>query len=122
MQQMFSTDPVVAVWWGTEPECVSAVSRLERERALEPAAVETALERLDALKSAWHEIEPAPAVRALARRLLRVHPLSAADSLQLAACIVGSTQGASDLDLVTFDRQLQTAARREGIGIVELPS
>ena len=37
------------------------------------------------LSSGWHEVVPSSRVRSAAERLLRVHPLRAADSLQLAA-------------------------------------
>ncbi len=118
-------DPAMCVWWGTELECVSALARLEREDALAQASMTAALERLESLAAAWNEVQPVAAVRGAARRLLRVHPLRAADALQLAAAVVAAEGVPASLDLVTLDERLAVAARREGFGVhdsVERPS
>lgn len=114
MQAIAGEDPVMCVWWGTEIECVSALARLEREDALAETAMIAALERLDLLAEAWNEVQPVAAVRGVARRLLRVHPLRAADALQLAAAVVAAEGVPASLDLVTLDERLAAAARREG--------
>ena len=106
------------VWWGTPVECVSAVSRREREGALSLADATTALERLRALSDSWYEVLPSDAVRNTAQRLLRVHPLRAADSLQLAAALVASEGDAARLPFVCLDDRLTEAAQREGFGVV----
>ena len=115
----------MCVWWGTEIECVSAVARLEREDALAEPAMTAALVRLDLLAEAWNEVQPVAAVRSTARRLLRVHPLRAADALVLAAAVVAAEGVPASLDLVTLDERLAAAARREGFAVqdkVEGPS
>jgi predicted nucleic acid-binding protein len=56
-----------------------------------------------------------------ARRLLRVHALSAADALQLAAAIAASEADPASLALVTLDDRLAEAARREGF-LVAVPA
>jgi predicted nucleic acid-binding protein len=66
----------------------------------------------------WSEIEPGSQVRSLARRLLRVHDLRAADALQLAAAVVGTEHHPALLPLVTLDRRLANAARLEGFPVV----
>lgn len=53
-----------------------------------------------------------------AKRLLRVHNLRAADSLQLAAAIVASEHQPSSLDFVCFDERLTAVAQREGFNVV----
>lgn len=110
-------DPVMCVWWGTEVECVSALSRLEREGTLTDSAIPVALARLDGLADSWNEVQPTATLRNTARRLLRVHPLRGADSLQLAAAIVVSEGLPSSLDMVTLDERLASAARREGFTV-----
>lgn len=110
-------DPVMCVWWGTEVECVSALSRLEREGTLTDSAIPVALARLDGLADSWNEVQPTAALRNTARRLLRVHPLRGADSLQLAAAIVASEGLPASLDMVTLDERLASAARREGFTV-----
>jgi predicted nucleic acid-binding protein len=106
------------VWWGTPVECVSAVSRREREGALSLGEATTALEMLRALSESWQEVLPSDAVRSIAQRLLRVHPLRAADSLQLAAAVVASEGNAARLPFVCLDERLSEAAIREGFPIV----
>jgi uncharacterized protein len=107
-------DPVMCVWWATEVECASALSRLEREGALTDGAIMTALERLDRLAESWNEVQPTTALRGTARRLLRVHPLRGADSLQLAAAVIASEGLPASLKIVTLDERLAGAAQREG--------
>ena len=103
----------LAVWWGSVIECASAIARSTRAGALTPDHEAQALVLLDTLAESWTEIQPAPRVRDLARRLLRVHSLRAADALQLAAALVWA-DGAPRLELVTRDLLLADAARREG--------
>jgi predicted nucleic acid-binding protein len=107
-------DPVMCVWWATEIECVSALSRLEREGALTAGAITTALDRLDRLAEGWNEVQPTTTLRGMARRLRRVHTLRAADSLQLAAAVIASEGLPASLNVVTLDERLAAAARREG--------
>jgi predicted nucleic acid-binding protein len=114
IRDLFLGEPGVITWWGTPVECASALSRLEREGQLSSQAAGEAFERLDALAGYWHRIEPVDAVLETARRLLRVHPLRAADSLQLAAAVLASEGRPSTLELVCLDDRLVIAARREG--------
>ncbi len=107
----------MCVWWATETECVSALARLEREGALTDTAIGDALERLDNLAQAWNEVQPVMAVRGIARRLLRVHALRAADALQLAAAVILAEGVPASLDIVTLDERLAAAARREGFAV-----
>lgn len=55
----------------------------------------------------------------LAHRLLRVHPLRAADALQLAAATIAAERRPPTLTFVTLDDRLRAAADREGFRIVE---
>ena len=114
LASLYRRDPDVAAWWGSEVECASAIGRLERAGTLEAHGVELALSRLDALRSTWQEIQPVAEVKATARRFLRVHPLRAADALQLAAAFVASERRPTTLEFVCLDERLKDAARREG--------
>ena len=104
-------------WWSTPVECVSSIARLERENRLTPQAATQSLERLDALARSWNRIEPVDAVLETARRLLRVHFLRAADSLQLAAAVLASEGRPSTLEFVCLDDRLGIAAQREGFPV-----
>ena len=50
----------------------------------------------------------------MAQRLLRVHPLGAADGLQLAAALAAAEDDPSSAGFVCFDTRLNQAAPREG--------
>ena len=115
---VFRDDTAILAWWGTEVECVSALSRQEREAPSAAAIIEGAFDRLHYLMARWHEIQPTPAVRTNARRLLRTHPLRAADALQLAAAIVGAEGMTSSLPFVCLDERLTAAAKREGFPVL----
>jgi len=114
----FERDPHLVVWWGTEVECVSAVTRRERDGALDGQSVVRALDRLDRMSLEWTQVEPAQRVRQVAFRLLRVHPLRAADALQLAAAIAATEGQPASLPFVTLDDRLAKAAEREGFEVV----
>jgi predicted nucleic acid-binding protein len=116
---MLDQDPHVVVWWTTEVECVSAITRREREGVLDAADVVAATARLGTLRAAWEEIRPGARLRQTATRLLRVHPLRAADALQLAAAITAADGDPRTLPFVTLDDRLARAAEREGFPVVE---
>ena len=83
------------------------------------AGARAAFERLARLSRMWQEAEPGDAVREVARRLLRVHPLRAADALQLAAAVLVSGGRPSTLEFVTLDDWLAAAARVEGFPVID---
>jgi len=115
---LLETDAAMVVWWGTPVEAASALARREREGALPAQGVAHALERLRALARSWHEVLPVDAVRTGAQRLLRLHPLRAADALQLAAAILASEHDPASLEFVGLDDRLNEAASREGFRVI----
>jgi len=108
----------LVTWWGTTIECASAIARMEREDTIDPAEAQRAFRRLGELQQSWAEVEPVEALREQAVRLLRLHPLRAADALQLAAAIVASRHRPANLEFVCLDRRLTLAAEREGFKII----
>jgi len=120
LQALAVKDSAMLVWWGSVVECVSALARLERDGALNAHAVTVALRRLQELSSSWHEVDPSDEIRETAARLLRVHPLRAADALQLAAAFAAAEQRPVSLELVTLDDRLGDAARKEGFTVIDL--
>lgn len=117
IRDLYLQEQGTIAWWSTPVECASSIARLEREGRLSPQAATQSLERLDALASSWNRIEPLDAVLETARRLLRVHPLRAADSLQLAAAFLASEGRPSTLEFVCLDDRLVIAAQREGFPV-----
>jgi predicted nucleic acid-binding protein len=107
------------VWWGRELECALALARLEREGALDAVGSKTAFDRLRALRGSWNEVQPTAELRETAVRLLHVHPLAAADALQLSAAIVAAERRPSTLLMVCLDDRLTAAAEREGFAVVD---
>lgn len=115
---LLEEDAEVLAWWGTSVEIASALARRERERFLTADQVSSALAAVRHLADSWHEIVPSDAVRRTAERLLRVHPLRAADSLQLAAALVAADHDSRSLTVVCLDERLTAAARREGFTVI----
>ena len=58
------------------------------------------------------------AVRAQAARVLRLHPLRAADALQLAAELIWCQGDPVRNGFVCLDQRLREAARREGFTVL----
>ena len=122
LQALAKQDSTMLVWWGSEVECASALARIERDGALDPRDAARVFERLRQLSGVWHEIEPSDVIRQAAIRFLRVHPLRAADALQLAAAYAAAEQRPASLDMVTLDERLALAARKEGFGVLDAES
>jgi hypothetical protein len=122
VDRLLSEDPGMTVWWATSVECASAIDRRRRMGALSAADEDAAFDVLDQLSSAWYEIQAGQLVRSYAFRVLRVHPLRAADALQLAAALVWSgtpTSGPTPtVEFVTLDKRLAEAARLEGLAVL----
>ncbi len=119
LQALAAKDSAMLVWWGSEVECVSALTRLERDGALDAHGMTLAFRRLRQLAGGWHEVDPSDAVREAAARFLRVHPLRAADALQLAAAFLAAERRPASLAIVTLDDRLAAAARKEGFTVID---
>lgn len=118
INHLFSQDRELAVWWATPLECTSAIVRRERLGQLAPRGVARALDRLNRLMLNWFEVPPSDQVRSLARRMLRIHPLRAGDSCQLASAVICATDNPLGFEMVCLDERLTLAARREGLQVV----
>ena len=120
LQALAAKDSTMLVWWGSEVECVSALARLERDGALNGRAMMLVLQRLRHLAAGWNEVDPSDAIREAAARFLRVHPLRAADALQLAAAFLAAERSPASLEMITLDDRLAAAARKEGFAVIDL--
>lgn len=118
MLGLVGQDAEILAWWGTPVEIASALARREREKLLNADEVASALAAARVLAESWHEIMPSDSIRRTAERLLRVHPLRAADSLQLAAAIVAADHDPGSLEVICLDARLASAARREGFAVI----
>ena len=111
-------DSDMITWWATGVECASALNRLHRDGQLDEESLRRALSDLHTLAETWVEVAPTETVRSRALRLLRVHPLRAADSLQLAALLVAAAENPAKLALVCADTRLSSAAEKEGFVVL----
>lgn len=118
MSTMVRADHEPAIWWACSVECRSAIHRRNRESPLPGAVVAQALFRLEAFADDADTIPPAEEVRRRAGRLLAVHPLRAADALQLAAALLWCENEPTGERFVCLDERLRGAARTEGFTVL----
>lgn len=108
----------MTTWMMTRIEVVSAVARRKREQPELAALWERAIREVHEVASRWIEIWDADAARLNAERIVMEHPLRTADALQLGAALVAADGDPQSLELVTLDRRLADAARREGFPVL----
>ncbi len=117
LRAMREADPEQTVWCLTEVEIASALARRERE-GLAADAAEAARRDIARLVGRWRAVTAFESVRTRAIRLVRTHPLRAADALQLAAALVSCEDRPDALPFVCLDDRLRDAARREGFPVL----
>jgi uncharacterized protein len=118
LEAFVTDDPDMMVWWASPVECGSAVHRLRREGVFSPAEAAQVLAGLaDALEAA-NVVRPGDELCATALRLLAVHPLRAADALQLAAALLWARGRPARNGFVCLDERLRTAAILEGFAVL----
>ncbi|MBX3319527.1 MAG: type II toxin-antitoxin system VapC family toxin [Nitrospira sp.] len=118
LKRLVQADQSMVAWWGSPIECLSALARLRRDETLSVDEEAQAHTVLRALMAGWTEVEPSEPVREQAARVLRLHPLRAADSLQLAAALVWCQGDPSHREFVCLDQRLREAGRREGFSVL----
>jgi len=107
-------DPLMVVWWGTSVEVESALFRRSSNGEIDVGNTERARIRLNFLSNSWIEIQPTDSVREMAKRLIRVHGLRSADSLQLAAALGACGNHPKNQNFLAGDQNLKRAATKEG--------
>jgi hypothetical protein len=118
MIRLYAADMDMLVWGFTRTEILSALCRKAQEGALPRNRFDEAVSKLNALEADWTENIDYEAVRERAGRLLALHPLSAADALQLAAALVAVEERTRGFEFVTLDDRLAQAAAKEGFPII----
>jgi uncharacterized protein len=116
-EQQLLVDSDLVVWFGTLAEVESSLARRKRAGELSGDSELRARRHFDELSAHWTEVTPTNEVRARAIRLLRVHPLRAADAFQLAAALVFCREQPQHLPILTADQRLRTAANLEGFPV-----
>ena len=116
-RKQYDADPWAVVWFGTLAEIESSLVRRPRDGQLPVDVEHAARKRLHEMTKQWTEVTPTTEVRARAIRLLRVHPLRAADAFQLAAALIFCREQPQHLPFLTADQRLRDAANLEGFPV-----
>ncbi len=118
IQNLVQQDGDLVVWWAALIEGYSALARLRREQVLTDGEELQARQLFLRLSSQWTEVRPSNLVRDQASRVLLLHPLRAADALQMAAALVWAGSQIPSLEFVCLDHRLREAAAREGFQVI----
>lgn len=116
-REWIAQDSRMVIWTLTTVEVVSAIRRLVRNGALDESLAIDAEDRAADLSRLTNVVSDVERVKSLACRMLRVHPLRAADALQLGAALAWADGDPAGRILHTLDQRLALAARREGFGV-----
>lgn len=120
VEEWRAADPGVTTWMMTRVEVLAAIARKKRERPDMAPLWNRAMEDVNEISLRWIEIYDAVAARVHAERIIMEHPLRTADALQLGAALVAADGDPQSLELVTLDRRLGEAARREGFPVLRI--
>ena len=118
LKKIAQKDTEIVTWWATVVECFSAFARLRRDGILHKNGEIQARNLLTRLTQEWTELAPSNQIKENAARALLLHPLRAADSLQLAAALVWANQQGTNHDFVCLDVCLREAAHNEGFSVL----
>ena len=75
---------------------------------------------LEKLSAQWVEIQPSEEARQVAERMLKLHPLRAADSMQLSAALIWCNNHPRGKTFICDDNKLLEAAEKEGFNVVKM--
>lgn len=107
----------MAFWWGAPLEWWEALLAAQRRQTISAADLQKAREVLDHLRARGFEVQPTEDLRARALRLLAVHPLKAADALELAAALIWCRERTQGAAFVSLHPPLRLAAAMEGFRV-----
>ncbi len=113
-RELLRTDAAQVVWSLTRTEIISAIWRQHRRGLLSKVALVSAEARTAKFAARWAEVVAVDLVREEAERLLRRHPLRAADALQLGAACIWAEGKHRGREFVALDVDLIAVARAEG--------
>lgn len=108
----------LAVSRTTIVEVNSSIARKGRVADLTSTGVARALSAIASLRKDWVEIDITTTVLDLACDLLYLHPLRAADAIQLAAALTWCDHSSRGREFVCLDRRLATVAAEVGFTVL----
>lgn len=118
VRRWYRDDSAVVVWVMSRVEIASAIARRRREEPSLTSEFDHTFRDIVKASDEWLAITNNVAVRDHAERIVRSHPLRAADALQLGAAIVAAEEEPMSLEFVTLDRRLADAAAKEGFRVL----
>ena len=118
IRRLLAQDAEVVVWMLTSVELLSVLGRLGRTATSLDDLIPTL--RSDATSLLRHvaTVTDVDGVRRRAERLVGVHPLAAADAMQLGAALVACGDRPERLTFVTLDKTLARSAQLEGFRVL----
>ena len=111
-------DKEATIWWATPLECHCALHRRHRDHPLAAKEMAGAIERIRTVVEHVDTVSPSDELRRRAARLLALHPLRAADALQLAAALLWCEEQPHAEGFVSLDAKLRDAALKEGFSVL----
>jgi predicted nucleic acid-binding protein len=118
VRRLLADDHDVIVWMLTSIELLSTLGRLGRAAPdLMDVLPGVRLDVMDLFRR-WAAVTHVAGVQRRAERLVGVHPLTAADAMQLGAALLASGDRPETLDFVTLDQPLGRCAQLEGFRVL----
>ena len=114
VRALYRRDRDILAWTLSDVEMRSALYRLARDSALASDQLQEAIIRIEQFWMTVHTVNLIESVKRRAKRLLAVHSLRAADSMQLGAALTAVDDNPVGWEFVCLDNRLRNAAQREG--------
>lgn len=107
----------IVVWWATEVEIWSGLSRLDRTTKITQTQFARGKQLARDLIRDWIAVHESAGIASDACALVASHPLRAADALQLAAALEACEHKPQGYVFITADQRLADAARLTGFSV-----
>jgi predicted nucleic acid-binding protein len=120
-QEAFSQAEALAASAFALPEAVGVLHAMRRDGRLSRTGYRKALKELYGLWDYLEVLTPTLEGHVRAAQLCEKHPLKGADALHLVAALY-LREFRQEVVLLTFDRTLYHAAKREGLAVVPVPA
>jgi predicted nucleic acid-binding protein len=107
----------ILTWWASQVEIISGLTRLLRMGQLSNNEFVNGKQLASSLIRKWNAAGFSPSAAPAACALLELHPLRAADALQLAVALEVCDRQPHGFSFITADRRLADAAGKTGFAV-----
>lgn len=118
IRSIYDQSETFVMWTLTPVEVVSALYQAARTNRISAEGLRQAEQWLKEAIESFNFVKDIEQVKHRAERILRIHPLKAADALQLAAALVYYDDKPQSQLLITLDTKLAQAGFKEGFTIL----